>query len=182
MTVLICFIAWQQLWEIDNHLSPPKHTAETDHRPKPVTGWFTSGGPADARKTDTVRKRWSLIWEQRETPVSLFSKQMNKKCKYTLILYPQNVCWHSQNQISPSPKNHPENTCPSLACHPSYKPIFSSWLRNDGFLGFLPSLPDLMQKLPGLDPNSGRSGLIITWCTPGSRKLFQGTPASVTLT
>lgn len=112
MTVLICFIPWQQLWEMDNRLSPPKHTAETNRRPKTTTAWSTSGGPADARKTDTMRKRWNLLWEQRETLVSLFSRQMNKKYKYTLILRPQNMCWHGQNQRSPPPQNHPENTCP----------------------------------------------------------------------
>lgn len=82
----------------------------------------------------------------------------------------------SEKSFSPKP---PRKHMPFMTCHPSYKPLFSSWPRNDSFLGFFPSLPDLTQKLAGLDLNSGSNSPIITQCTPESRKLFQGTPASV---
>lgn len=74
-----------------------------------------------------------------------------------------------KSSCSYSPRKH----MPFVVCHPSYKSMFS-WPRNDSFLGFLPSLPDLMQELTGLDLNLGRNSPIITWCIPGSRKLFQG--------
>jgi len=152
----------QQLWEMGNRLSPPKHTAETDRRPRTTTGWSTSGGSADARQTDTKRKRRSLLRERKEALISLFSRQMNEKCKYTLILRPQNMCWHGQHQRSPSPQNHPRKHTPFVACHPAYKSIFSSWPRNDSFLGFSPSLPDLTQNLPALGLNSGRDSPVTT--------------------
>lgn len=41
--------------------------------------------------------------------------------------------------------------------------------------GFLPRLPDLVQKAAGQELKLRANSATVTCCTPGSRKLFQGT-------